>query len=237
MFLGLEMLVSPSMAEITPSTISREKLPKGAVVETDYYTDNLNWIKNTTELKKGMKYFYQKTGVQPYIYIDDNLNGFHSPTDEQFDLFGNQLYESLFKDEAHFLLFFIEYDSEYTMWYIGGKQAKTVMNEEASNILMDYIERYYYNATLTEDKMFSKAFSSAADRIMKKTVPFSVYLISGIGVIITLFIACKWWGKAKKHKLKEKELDKQILQTPIEKIGDESLKDLEHKYLNNNGGK
>ncbi len=61
--------------DITKSTVVRDPLPKGSVDETEYYTDTIGWIGNRTELLDGMKYFYQKTGVQPYLYLTDNING------------------------------------------------------------------------------------------------------------------------------------------------------------------
>ena len=60
---------------ITPSTQNREPLPAGAVIETDYFADNLFWIDNKAQLEAGMKHFYQKTGVQPFLYITDEVDG------------------------------------------------------------------------------------------------------------------------------------------------------------------
>jgi hypothetical protein len=219
-----------SESSITSSTIAREPLQRSAVIETAYFTDELDWINNTTKLESGMKYFLSKTGVQPYVYITDSINGQHYPTDSACEEFGEQLYASLFRDEAHFLLLFIEYNDDYKMWYIGGNQAKTVVDNEASNIIMDYVERYYYQSELTEDEMFSNAFRDAADRMMTKTTPTSVYFIIGIVIVAVLVIAFLWWRKAKAQKNIEREQAQKILETPIDALGDNSLSDLENKY-------
>ncbi len=49
-----------SSSGVTASTIQREALPAGSVVETRYYTDELGWIRNETELTAGMRNFYQR---------------------------------------------------------------------------------------------------------------------------------------------------------------------------------
>ena len=72
-------------AEVTKSTINRQPLPAGSVNETEYYRDELGWIKNQTKMEEGLKYFYQKTGVQPYVVIIDNINGSYHPTESELD--------------------------------------------------------------------------------------------------------------------------------------------------------
>ena len=35
------------------------------VNETDYYQDNLDWIRDPGELEEGLKHFYNETNIQP----------------------------------------------------------------------------------------------------------------------------------------------------------------------------
>ena len=65
---------------VAASTIQREALPAGAVNETDYYTDECGWISNTSQLTDGMKTFYRLTGVQPYLYIANEVDGSNRPS-------------------------------------------------------------------------------------------------------------------------------------------------------------
>lgn len=215
---------------ITQSTIERQPLPKGSVVETGYYTDTLNWITNKTTLTAGMKNFYRETGVQPYLYITDNINGVTDPSDIEVMDFAFSLYDDLFADEAHLLLIFFEpYPSDYSTWYLAGKQAKAVIDDEAADILLDYIDRYYYE-DLTDEEFFSKSFNDAGKRIM--TVPKSpwipVLIIIGIGIII--LIGFIWWRKAKEQKNRETEATERILNTPLDIFGDSQADDLAKKY-------
>ncbi|MDD4088117.1 MAG: hypothetical protein PHP29_00310, partial [Tissierellia bacterium] len=133
-------------SNITLSSVERVPLPPGSVNETKYYTDELGWINNETKLISGLKYFYKETGVQPYLFLTDTINGSHFPTDSELEDFAESLYDELFTDEAHLLLVFFEYEGMYTGWYIVGTQAKSVIDDEAGNILTDYIDRYYYES-------------------------------------------------------------------------------------------
>lgn len=223
-----------SSNSITVSTVARQPLPSGSVNETAYYTDTLNWIDSSSTLEAGMRAFYQKTGVQPYLYITDTINGKHQPTESDFDIFANQLYDQLFTDEAHLLLLFHEYNGVYSTWYMAGTQAKSVIDKEASNILLDYVDRYYYT-NMSEAEMFGTAFSDTAERIMKVTRPSwylpTIIIGSGIVLAVILVIAFKWWKKHKEQQNLEAKQTQELLDTPLDSFGDEELlREMRDKY-------
>ena len=204
---------------ITTSTIDREPLAKGAVIETEYYTDEIGWIDSVSKLESGMKEFYNETGVQPYVYITDTV-----PAGVDLESYTNSLYDELFKDEAHFLLLFYEPGNEYYIQWVCGAQAKTVIDQEAADIILDYIEKYYYS-DLTESEFFSKAFSASADRIMTKTTDPMLPFAKFFAVLAVIGIAFIWWTKAKIQKNKEAEHAEKILNTPLD-----TYNSLEDKY-------
>jgi uncharacterized membrane protein len=220
--------------EITKSTIQREALPKGSVNETDYYYDELDWIGNETKLLSGLRYFYQKTGVQPFLYITDNVNGSNYPSMSQLDDFANGLYDELFTDEAHLLFVFFEYNEGYMTRYVAGTQAKTVIDTEAGDILLDFVDRNYYDDSLDDETFFSKSFSEAADRIMDVTRSpwINVMMVFGAAVIaVVLFI---WWRSHKKQKDLEEKRTQEILNTPLDKFDDLEAEQLTKKYEDDN---
>ncbi len=222
---------SQSSGQITVSTIKRTKLESGIVHETGYYTDELGWIRSSSKLTKGMRNFYKRTGVQPYLYLTDTVKGTHDPTNAQLDSYANDLYDELFDDEGHLLLLFFEYDSKYTTWYVAGNAASTVIDGEAAEILLDYIDRYYANRNLSDEEMFSKAFDEASDRMMKITVSPWVYVGVTFLVLVILVVALIWWAIAKKKKKEEEERMQQILNMPLlETYADADLKQREGKY-------
>jgi hypothetical protein len=221
--------------EITKSTVAREALPRGSVDETGYYTDQLGWIDNQTQLLPGLKHFYQKTGVQPYLFITDTINGSHSPTAGELDEAARSLYDELFTDEAHLLLVFFEYDNNYMDRYVCGTQAKTVIDDEAASILLDYVDRYYYDSSLSEGTFFSKAFSDAADRIMEVTrSPWTAVFVV-LGAVGLMAIAFAWWRRAVSQKNLEAKQTEEMLKTPLEKFGDTEAEELAKKYEEDQG--
>ena len=221
-----------SSSSVTQSTINRKPLEKGSVVETDYYIDNLGWIDSGSVLTSGMRSFYQKTGVQPFLYITDTINGIPHPINSDLpralDEFAEQLYDELFSDEAHILVIFYERDKEYEIRYLAGRQAKTVVDSEGADILMDYIEMHYYG-NLNDDEMFSRAFSEAADRMMSVTRPNWWLPLICVIALVGLIIMFTWWNKRTKQKNLEAEQAERMLNTPLNEIG-RNTTGLEDKY-------
>ena len=225
-------LSSSSGGSITASTVFREPLPDGSVVETGYYADDAGWISNPAALEKGMKYFYEKTGVQPYVYITEEVDSSRDPSDDQMATFASSLYDKLFTDEAHLLLVFQDADGHYYPWVITGTQAKQVVDGEAVTILFDYIDRYYYDSSLSSEEFFSDVFESTADRIMDKTTnPVFIIGICFCGVV-ALFIIAVVVSNVLKHKKEEADRMERILNTDLSDQVEASpgLKDLEDKY-------
>ncbi len=219
---------SSSSGSIGKSTVEREALPLSASTETGYYTDEEDWFSRPSQLEKGLKYFYQKTGVQPYVYV---VGSSHGTTISALQAFADEQYDALFKDEAHYLLVFYDNGSGGYSWaYSVGTQAKTIMDNEANEILADYIDRYYSDGTITDEEFFSLSFEKTADRIMTVTKPASAYIMPVVGVIAVLVIAFIWWRALVKARQKKAEQTAQILNTPLDEMGDPDLEDLERKY-------
>lgn len=217
--------------EITVSTVEREPLPDGSVTETDYYADTIGWIGNRSELTSGMKHFYEKTGVQPYLYLADDINGSTNPSMEDLESFANVKYDELFADEAHLLLVFFEYQpSMYMDYYVVGTQAATVIDTEAGDVLLDYIDSYYYDDNKTDEEFFSDAFRDSADRIMEVTRSPWIAVLIVFGVIILLALLFFWWRHAKKQKNLEAQQTEDILKTPLDTFGNTEAEELTKKY-------
>lgn len=219
---------------ITRSTVEREALPAGAVNETDYYTDATapNWIENSTEMNDGLRHFYNETGVQPHVYITDEINGSRTASMQEVETFANNLYDELFTDEAHLLLIFYEgVPNQYMTYYVTGVQAKQVIDDEAANILLDYIDRNYYDGSLNESQFFSKSFRDAADRIMEVTTSPWIPVFVIAGVVILIFLLFTWWRKRKEQEGIKAKQTEDMLNTPLDTFGTRSeADDLAKKY-------
>ena len=148
----------------------RAKLAANKCYDTgSYYTDELGWIHNSSKLERGMRTFYQKTGVQPHLYITDNIDGDRSGNyslTKQED-FGNALYDEYFEDEGHVMVVFCEYrDSEYVCFAVAGSDAKAVLDSNGREILLDCIDDLYYS-DMEDEEFFSRAFENAARKLMQ----------------------------------------------------------------------
>lgn len=216
-------------SNIPASTAHREALPAGMAQQTDYYTDELGWITNRSELTAGLKHFYQKTGIQPYLYIVDNINGNYSPTIEQLSSFARATYNQLFTDEAHFLLVFQEANGAYNCGYHIGDAAESVLDDEAISILSGYIGRYY-TQDIDDEQFFSYVFRDTADRIMAVTRSPVPFVIGGIVLLLLVALLFSWWKRAKAQRNREAEQLEEILRTPLESFDDADVEERAKRY-------
>lgn len=231
-FIGLAIYFTGmgSTNHVIPSTIEREPLPAGSVNETDYYTDELDWIGNQTTMNKGLRHFYNETGVQPYVYITDNIAGELEPAMSDVKVFANDLYDELFTDEAHLLLLFFENEEGYMTYYVTGSQARSVIDVEAGDILLDYIDRYYYQEGLTDAEYFSLSFQDAADRMMEVTRSPWIDVVMGIVVVLLILILFIWWKRKQQQNNLEAKQTEDILNKPLDTFGDTKAEEIAQKY-------
>lgn len=219
--------------DITTSTVEREKLSASLVNETGYYTDETgDFISSASQLTSGLKTFYNLTGVQPYVYITDNVNGDYAPDDETLASFANTLYDGLFTDEGHLLFVYVDLadGDSFDGYIVIGVSAKTVIDDEAYAILTDYISAYYYDMSLSNEQFISNAFADAGERIMHVETSAWPYVLIVLGVIAILVILLVWWKKRKEQKNLEAKQTEEILNTPLQKFGDSDVEDLAEKY-------
>lgn len=233
---ALSSLTTCSMGDYptTQSTVERTALPAGSVIETDYFTDEGDWIANAGALESGMRQFYMDTGVQPYLYILPNGSS-NSPS--ALSSLSSELYSELFEDEAHFLVVFCDDDSgSYNVGYTVGSQAKSVMDSEALTIFQDYLDRNYFDYSLSEEQVFANTYTQTADRIMstdaERNAPVYITVIVVVGAVIIAVIVFIILRKRRIAREQELKRQQEILSTPLEKFGDTELDDLAKKYEN-----
>lgn len=216
-----ETLDVSTMFKIERSTIQREALPasKCNKIDTWYQDDWGDWIDSDNEgtaLRSGLEYFYRKTGVQPYLWIMGE-EGKDYMSEGSVEELADKKYKELFgDDEGHLLIIFREYpnaSSNYICTATPGYDAETqVMDEQAREILLDYIDYYYTEESFNEGQFFERAFTSAADRIMIKqlsTKQLAAIVIVVIVVVIGIIIVASIIRKKKVAVAKQKALQKQ----------------------------
>lgn len=214
---------------ITASTIEREKLASGLVQETEYYTDEAGWISSAKTLQNGMKTFYNKTGVQPYLYI---LQPDSITSTTELAQKAEELYDELFTDNAHFLVVYCD-DTRRGSFNIGvwcGAQTTTIMDDEALSVFVDYLDRYYSDMSLTDEEYFSIVFEKTAERIMSVTKSSVPIIVISISTVVVVLLLIWFWKKRKEQEAEEAKRAEEILKTPLEKFGDKDVEDLAKKY-------
>lgn len=211
--------------------VEREPLAASAVVQTGYFTDeDGDWVHDASKLEQGLKEFYQKTGVQPYVYILPNGS---TTSAQELGALAEQRYDELFADEGHFLLVFCDDgDGGFNCGYAVGSQARTVMDDAAVDVLADNLDRSYRNYSLDEEEIFSQAFADTADTIMAKdeTVGNAVISLATVLVIVLVYVAYRIARTKRQEKERVRRLQEEILRTPLEKFGDQEVEVLSKKY-------
>ena len=207
--------------KIQRSTIQREALPadKCKAIDKWFQDDWGDWIDETNEdaaVQAGLQYFYEKTGVQPYLWIMGE-EGKDYMSEGSVEELADKKYKEMFgDDEGHLLIIFREYpnnSSNYICTATPGHDAETqVMDEQAREILLDYIDYYYTDTDLNEGRFFQRSFRKAADRIMiKQMSEKQVFTIIAVVVVVVigLIIISSIIRKKKVAVAKQKALQKQ----------------------------
>lgn len=210
LIIGLVAMLFDS-ADIVKSDKDRVKLDASYVqkVSEDWYSDEghlaIKVPVREKEMVNAMRYFYDQTGVQPYLYITDNLDGNYSPLSADFDSFGKKLYSEKFgNDGGHLIVLCVQsadsFSYSFTIdadMYIG-TDAASVIDDNAYKIffsyLSEYFDAYYNNNTYEYEEVFTKTFHDSADRIMGGKTGFTedwsagVWLLLVVGVILVVVI-------------------------------------------------
>lgn len=226
-------MIASDDSDVT-STINREKIENPIPYDNNCIKDELGYVENTSKLSKNLKNFYNKTGIQPYIYLksyDETLT-----SDSQKDNYAQNWYEQNIDNEDTFL--FVYYEDQDPneigyMAYVNGKQVTSVMDSGAVNIFWNYIDRYWTDDSLSTVEVFTKTFNSTANTIMEKSTTSNdiikiICIIVGIIIVIGGIIYILRM-KFKRDKEKAKETV-EILKTPLDKSDE-----LRDKYLNEEG--
>lgn len=220
LFVFLFVFVSSFSNGKQVSTRNREKIENPVAYTNDCVKDEIGYVEDTSALSRNLQNFYNKTGIQPYIYLkayDSSLT-----TDTEKEDYARDWYDKNIDNEDTFLYVYFEDadpDEVGYMAYVNGKEVTSVMDAEAVSIFWNYIDRYWTDASLTMVQVFSKTFDSTAKTIMtksttgkdlaKKGILFGTVLVGAVAVIVIL----RMHYKRQKEKAQE-TVD--ILNTPLD---------------------
>lgn len=211
------------------STMNREKLTGVAAFNADCVTDELSWFDNVNSAGGKLKAFYDKTGVQPYVYLkayDASLT-----TDDAKETYANELFDQLGLNENAFLyVYFAEQDQDNDvgyMCYVNGKMVDSIMDNESIDIFWSYVDKYWYTDMSTDD-MFETIYTKTANTIMEKSKTMAdvlvtlIVFVGLIAVLIGIYIVMKTKRQHEAEKAAETE---RILKTPMQDLTKSSEND------------
>jgi hypothetical protein len=229
LWIGIFFITDMAEKWPTRSSYQREALPAGIVKETGYIRDDAKWLVNQNAVQNSMRNFYKATGIQPYLWIAERINGSRDASWEEIETAMNALYKKQFTDEGHLILLFYEpRKGVYKTSYRAGSAAKTVIDDEASRIILDYFDKYYYS-NMEEDEYFATVFDKSADRIMHVSLGVKHVLLAIAG-LIALFILYRATAMILRHRRLKRQQNIDILNADVSRIGGDEAERLAEKY-------
>lgn len=234
-------------SDITKSTHTRELIETDASFDGECVIDELDWLESSRKTGKALRVYFEKTGVQPYVVFKEYDSEIVSSKDKQ--AYTKKYFEDkIDSDNAYLMVYFCKEDGSvddtFEFYYYAGDDAEEVMDTEASDILSDFIDKYWNDKSLSKDEAIEKAYTDTATRIMYKPFGLKDFFRIVKNIIIKILIGCVILiailvvivviiSKYQKKKEDEKETER-ILNTPLEELADQeldkSLKERMEKY-------
>lgn len=207
--------------------IQRNPIAASSTQLTDqwYQDDWGDWIdacseKEREEMISDFRYFFSKTGIQPFLWILGE-NGALIISDDDLEEASRDRYDALFSDKGHLLIAFREYPNasgNYISGCFAGADALQVMDVQAREILLDNIDACYERSDYSETQVFGKAVRKTADAIMNSGEEESnpVVTLLWLGAFIFAFMLLAFFRGRKKEKRAADEM-KQVEAQAMEK--------------------
>ena len=230
-FIAMILLVIGVFLAVSTKPKQFEKYNLKGTVDVGYtYDDGFTEGSGMTEA--ACYEFYQKTGIPLYFYTVKEYEKSVSTCDN----YTIGLYSGLFKDENHVLIAY--YDNvNWWSWEIGD-QVEKYMSESDVNDLLDEIDYYWDDYSLTNDQVLAKGISSYQEKLT--TVKdngnglATGLIIAGLVMFaIAIYQFINYGADAKKYEEEAKKLEREIiLSKPLETFGNQEVEDLKDKYDN-----
>lgn len=173
------ILVGIAMATAIFLTIIPAKLkPSKCTFSGAYVMDQDNLFDEQEEslMKKSFKAFYDKTGVEPYLYAFESSNlpsEYGSETNQKaMESYAYDLYVHTFSDEGHFMILYAEkHNSDgSTDWIwvdMAGDDTQNLIDDSAFVDFQKSMQRYLNTDSMTKGEAIAKSFDESTKTIMK----------------------------------------------------------------------
>ncbi len=202
---------------------AREKLTDVPSFTSNCVTDELGWFDTVSTAGKKLKHFYDKTGIQPYVYLREYDASLIN--DEMKDAKAHQMFDQLgLGENAMLFVYFAEENTDEDVGYmvmVRGKRVDSIMDDNATDIYWAYIDKYWYS-DLSTDELFQKAYSGTGNAIMKKSKTFVDVIFVGIILCIVIVVPIaiiKVMVTKRKHEKEKAEETERLIKADLHDSG------------------
>lgn len=228
-FISLVLLAIGVFLTISTKPKEFEKYNLSGTVDVGYtYDDGFTEGSGMTEA--ACNEFYIKTGIPLYFYTVKEYDKSVSTCDN----YTIGLYSGLFKDENHVLIAY--YDNvNWWSWEIGDKVEK-YMSESDVNDLLDEIDYYWDDYSLTNDQVLAKGIANYQEKLTAvkdngNGLATILIIVGLVLLVIAIYQFINYGSDAKKYEEEAKKLQREIiLSKPLETFGNQEVEDLKDKY-------
>ena len=229
--IGLASGLARSFGSAPVSTTNRERLDAGSFTE-DCVVNDIGWVFdegfNEHALGSDLQVFWEKTGIQPYIYLLPENDAWVTG-DERFDKADNIWMHDLGSREDVLLLVYFDAEPDGNFEMVKGHLAGGVMDSEAEDIFWSYLDRYWADTeNYSVQSALLQTFKSTGERIMTKTttgMDILKYVVIGIVILVAAFMVIKIMRIRRRHAAEAAAETERILSTPLDMSGSDSLAD------------
>lgn len=229
LFISLILLAIGVFLAVATKPKQFEKYNLSGTVDVGYtYDDGFTEGSGMTEA--ACNEFYLKTGIPLYFYTVKEYDRAVSTCDN----YTIGLYGGLFKDENHVLIAY--YDNvNWWSWAIGDKVEK-YMSESDVNDLLDEIDYYWEDYSLTNDQVLAKGIASYQEKLTAvkdsgNGLAVGLIIAGLVMLVVAIYQFINYGSDAKKYEEDAKKLQREIiLSKPLETFGNQEMDDLKNKY-------
>ena len=170
---ALILVLRPSPGEGEGTPLSEDALWDGS-----WYEDDLGRIQNDRPLIRGMKAFEKKTGVRPYLSLQNGIEP------EVLDSFAQEQYGALFNEGDHLLVIYDEWGEG--VYYLSARTGEgSALTAADVTQLLSCLEKAYADPTnKTYADAFGAGFRQGAKEMTANGKAGGVGLLIGLGVTL-----------------------------------------------------
>ena len=230
-FIALLLLVVSVFLTVATKPKQFEKFNLKGTVDVGYTYDD-GFTEGSGQTEAACYEFYQKTGIPLYFYT---VKTYDNPV-SSCDSYTIDLYDDLFKDENHVLIAY--YDNVNWWSWVFGNNVKSAMPESEVNKLLDKVDYYWDDYSLTNDEVLAKGVLSYLDELTavknSSNGLATGLMIAGLVMLVAaIYQFINYGSEVKKYEEEAKKLERDIiLSKPLETFGNQEVDDLKNKYDN-----